>query len=426
MDRTILHCDCNSFFASVETLLRPELKSVPTAVCGDPESRHGVILAKNELAKKFGVCTAETIWQAKRKCPGLVLVGTHFPEYRKYSRQINGIYRRYTDLVEPFSIDESWLDVTGSRVLFGGGKKIADELRSVIRHETGLTISVGVSFNKIFAKLGSDYKKPDATTVISRENYRQIVFPLPADALMFCGKRMSEALASIGIHTIGELAENSRPLLKERFGKAGASLWDYANGLDSEPVRSYLDIPETKSIGNSVTFRRDLSSEEDIRRGIGAICDKVASRLRKEHMKCGVVQIGVKKPNLKTITRQKTLLVPTHLANELSAAAMELMHACWDFSSPVRMLSVSGTSLVPEDVSPEQLSLFYPNQAERCDKEERLESALDAIREKYGSGSVTTGALLNDDIGIGGLHRKDPDGGEEPADPMSPDRQRPG
>ncbi|HBQ46391.1 MAG TPA: DNA polymerase IV, partial [Ruminococcaceae bacterium] len=178
MDRTILHCDCNSFFASVECLLRPELKNVPMAVCGDPQSRHGIILAKNEPAKKYGVVTAETIWQARRKCPRLVLAPTHFEEYRRYSRQINRIYRRFTDLVEPFSIDESWLDVTGSRALFGDGRRIADTLRETVRRETGLTISVGVSFNKIFAKLGSDYKKPDATTVISRENYRRVVFPL--------------------------------------------------------------------------------------------------------------------------------------------------------------------------------------------------------------------------------------------------------
>ena len=411
MERTILHCDCNSFFASVETLLRPELKNVPTAVCGDPESRHGVILAKNELAKQYGVRTAETIWQAKRKCPDLVLVGTHFTEYRKYSQQINGIYRRYTDLVEPFSIDESWLDVTGSRALFGGGKRIADELRAVISRETGLTVSVGVSFNKIFAKLGSDYKKPDATTVISRGNYRKIVFPLPAGALMFCGRKMSEGLASLGIHTIGDLAGSSRTFLEKRFGKAGAVLWDYANGLASDPVRSYCDVPEVKSVGNSVTFRRDLSGEEDIRRGISAICDKVASRLRKEHLKCRVVQIGIKNPSLKTISRQKTLRRPTHLANELAAAAMELMHTCWNFSAPVRMLSVAGTGLVPEDTMPEQLSLFQPLGTEPCEKEERLESALDTIRNKYGSGSVTTGALMKDDLGVGGLHRKDPDGG---------------
>ncbi len=407
MDRTILHCDCNSFFASVECQLRPELSGVPMAVCGDPERRHGVILAKNDLAKQCGVVTAETIWQAKRKCPGLVLTGTHFSEYSRYSRQINEIYRRYTDLVEPFSIDESWLDVTGSRALFGDGKTIADELRTVIRRETGLTVSVGVSFNKIFAKLGSDYKKPDATTVINRENYRKIVFPLPTDAMMFCGKRMAQSLAAVGIHTIGELAAANREFLEKRFGKAGAMLHSYANGLDDDPVRDYRDIREVKSVGNSVTFRRDLSGEEDIRRGMRAISENVAARLRKKHMKCWVVQIGVKDPNLKTITRQKTLDIPTHLASELAAAATELLRSCWNFSAPIRMLSISGTGLVPEDASAEQLCLFSPGDGSARERQEHLESALDGIREKYGSDSVTTGALLNEDLGLSELHSKD-------------------
>lgn len=406
MDRMILHCDCNSFFASVECLLRPELKEIPMAVCGDPESRHGIILAKNEPAKKYGIRTAETIWQAKRKCPQLVLIGTHFQQYKKCSRQINQIYRRYTDLVEPFSIDESWLDVTGSRELFGDGKTIADELRTVIQRETGLTVSVGVSFNKIFAKLGSDYKKPDATTVISRENYRQIVFPLPADALMFCGKRMAQALAAMGIHTIGDLADSNQEFLAKRLGKAGAMLYDYANGLDTSPVHDFRDIREVKSVGNSVTFRRDLSGLDDIRRGISAICDNVASRMRKNGVKCWVVQIGIKDPNLKTITRQKTLQAPTHLAKELSEAAMELVLCCWNLKAPVRMLSVSGTGLVPNDAPEEQLCLFSARDETGRSRQEHLENALDSIREKYGSKSVTTGALLNEDIGLDGLHRK--------------------
>lgn len=377
------------------------------AVCGDPESRHGIILAKNELAKKYGIRTAETIWQAKRKCPGLILTGTHFSEYKKYSAQINEIYRRYTDLVEPFSIDESWLDVSGSRALFGDGKTIADTLRTVIREETGLTISVGVSFNKIFAKLGSDYKKPDATTVISRENYREIVFPLPVDTLMFCGKRMTEALAGMGIHTVGELAGSNREFLAKRLGKAGSQLYDYSNGLDDDPVHDFRDVRDVKSVGNSVTFRRDLTGEADIRRGVSAICENVATRMRKKRVKCWVVQIGVKDPNLKTITRQKTLTAPTHLSTELSTAAMELLRSCWNFNAPIRMLAVSGTSLVPEDASGEQLCLFSPVDVSGHDKREHLEAALDGIREKFGSDSVTTGALLHEDLGLSELHRKD-------------------
>ena len=218
MDRTILHCDCNGFFASVECILHPEYKNVPMAVCGNPDNRHGIILAKNELAKKYRIQTAETIWQAKQKCPDLVLAPPHHEEYQKYSVRINEIYQRYTDLVESFGIDESWLDVTGSQTLFGKGTQIADELRAIIRQEVGLTVSVGVSYNKIFAKLGSDYKKPDAITVISKDNYKQIAWPLPVGDLLYVGPATQRKLSSIGIHTIGELAETSHDILRSIFG----------------------------------------------------------------------------------------------------------------------------------------------------------------------------------------------------------------
>lgn len=405
MERTILHCDCNSFFASVECLFRPELRSVPMAVCGDPESRHGIILAKNEIAKKYGIKTAETIWQAKRKCPQLVLTATRFHEYRRFSNQINEIYRRFTDLVEPFSIDESWLDVTGSRTLFGDGKTIADTLRAQIRQETGLTVSIGVSFNKIFAKLGSDYKKPDATTVISRRNYRDIVFPLPVDALIFCGKKTASALNGMGIHTIGTLAAANRDSLTLRLGKAGAQLYDYANGLDSSPVRDYRDIREVKSVGNSITFRRDLADARDITNGISALADSVASRMRRLGVKCWVVQIGVRDPGLKTITRQKTLAAPTHLAKELAATAQELLSSCWKAGAPIRLLSISGTGLVPNDAPGGQLCLFMEDGALRLARQEKLETAMDSIRERFGGAAVTYGGLLNSDLGLENLHR---------------------
>ena len=218
MNRTILHCDCNGFYASVECILSPELKDVPMADCGNPENRHGLILAKNELAKKYKIQTDETIWQAKKKCPELVLVPPHHDEYKKYSRIVNKIYERYTEKVEPFGIDESWLDVTDSVHLFGDGKQIADTLRKVIFNETGLTISVGVSFNKVLAKLGSDYKKPDATTVINRENFKSIVHPLPVSSLLFVGKKAEQTLHKLYIYTIGDLANSDENLIISRLG----------------------------------------------------------------------------------------------------------------------------------------------------------------------------------------------------------------
>ena len=253
MDRTILHCDCNAFYASVECVLNPELKKVPMAVGGDEESRHGIILAKNELAKKYNIQTAETIWQAKKKCPDLVIVRPHHDLYYKYSKQVMDIYKRYTDYVESFGPDEAWLDVTGSKRLFGDGVKIANELRRIVREETGLTISVGVSFCKVFAKLGSDYKKPDATTVFSKSNWKQFIYPLSVRDLLFVGKKTGDELERLGVKTIGQLAKYDEHILVRHFGKAGNMLYRYANGLDSEPVKSIYEKEKVKSVGNGMT-----------------------------------------------------------------------------------------------------------------------------------------------------------------------------
>ena len=240
MDRIILHCDLNCFYASVELLSHPDLRDVPVAVCGDPSSRHGIILAKNEPAKQFGVKTAETIWQAKKKCPDLVLLPPHHDLYREYSKKVNAIYDEYTDLVEPFGIDESWLDVTHSLHLFGGdAKALADTLRQRMKRELGLTLSVGISFNKVFAKLGSDYKKPDATTLISRENWKEIVWPLPVGDLLYVGGAARKLLKQYGVETIGQLAGCKQDMLEALMGKMGVQLYEFANGLDDVPPESH-------------------------------------------------------------------------------------------------------------------------------------------------------------------------------------------
>ena len=294
MDRVILHCDCNGFFASVETLLNPSLADVPMAVAGDPESRHGIILAKNEKAKKYGVATAEPIWQAKQKCPDLVCVLPHHDMYHRISQRVNAIYLDYTDLVDPFGIDESFLDITGSLKLFGmTPREMADDIRARVRHEIGITISVGVSFCRVFAKLGSDYKKPDATTVIDRENFRTVAYPLPVSALLFAGKRTTDALAQLGVRTIGDLAAAERRLLVERLGEAGDTLWKYANGLDDEPVRAYDDRPAPKSVGNGMTFRRDIAGEREIRAGVMALADSVPVSGMKKRLLLNVSEYGV-------------------------------------------------------------------------------------------------------------------------------------
>lgn len=384
MERTILHCDCNGFYASVECVLHPELRTVPMAVCGDPESRRGIILAKNELAKGYGIKTAETIWQAKRKCPQLVLVPAHHDQYALFSKRINGIYQRYTDLVEPFSIDESWLDVTGSRELFGGGKKIADELRKAVREETGVTISVGVSFNKVFAKLGSDYKKPDATTVISREQVPQILWPLPVTDLLFVGRASARMLAEHHIHTIGDLARARREDLKKWLGKHGEQLHDAANGWDHSPVRPAGETPPPKSVGNGLTFRRNLTGAEEIQAGAQLLAERVALRLRRHQLKCTTVQVSLRSPEFKTIQRQKGTPAPTNVSRVIFQCVVELLEGTWNWSAPLRAMTITAAGLVPEEEAGEQLDLFTPQAAVRRGKQEKLERTMDALRDRYG------------------------------------------
>lgn len=398
-DPVILHCDCNGFYASVEQLKRPELKTVPMAVCGDPESRHGIILAKNELAKGFGIKTAETIREARQKCPDLVLVPPHHKEYAHWSKIVNAIYARYTEQVEPFGIDESWLDVTGSIGLFGDGKTIADRLRREVREETGLTISVGVSFNKIFAKLGSDYKKPDATTVIKREDVVWMVWPKKVSDLLYVGASTERILRSLGILTIGQLALADPELLELRLGKMGRQLWEYANGLEHSPVASVYDKRPVKSVGNGMTFRRDLVGEQDVRLGIGALADEVATRLRQSGLRCRTVQLTIKDPALRVITRQKGLERPSDLADELIRAAMELWRDNWPAEKPIRMLTVTAQNLADPSEG-EQLMLFDEEGAAKRKKKAGLEQAMDAIRQKYGYGAIHSAGLLGNDLGI--------------------------
>ncbi len=419
MDRTILHCDCNSFFASVECVFRPELKTVPMAVCGNPENRHGIILAKNELAKKAGVITAETVWQARQKCPELVLVPPHHQEYVRYSNLVNAIYQRYTDQVEPFSIDESWLDVTGSRTLFGSGETIADAIRKAVREELGITVSAGVSFNKIFAKMGSDYKKPDATTVISRENYRQLLWPLPISEMIFVGKASRTALRELGIYTIGDLARAEPSLLLARLGKIGGILSTYARGEDQSPVTSIYDEPEEpKSVGNGMTFRRDLSGEDDLRIGVLYLADSVAARLRRHGLRCRTVAVTVKDPKFHTVSKQKILPRSTDLAKTIAEVSLELIRSCWNPSSPIRSITITASRF--HESGGDQLSLFQSaEEIKDPGKRERLEQAVDQVRSRYGRSAVSFGRILKNDIGIGEKGSTNPKGAEN--DPQIPE-----
>ena len=391
-DRVIFHCDLNCFFASVELLDKPALREVPVAVCGDPASRHGIILAKNEPAKRRGVQTAETVWQARQKCPSLILLPPHHGLYARYSRRINTIYGQYTDLVEPFGIDESWLDVTGSLHLFGGdARQLADDIRARLRQEVGLTISVGVSFNKVFAKLGSDYKKPDATTVISRENWRDIVWPLPVGDLLFVGRAAQRTLRQYGVETIGQLAACKPEMLEQLMGKMGVQLYRYANGLDDAPVRPQHQREPVKSVGNSTTFPENLTRWEEIRSGLQLLSDSVAGRLRKEGLYCGGVAVAVKDAQFRTVSRQMRLGAPTHLMRDIFEAAQELTRRIWKAPTPVRLLSVTALYITDSADSYQQLDLLAGDAPLRDQRQEQLESAMDTIRGKYGRDAIAFG-----------------------------------
>lgn len=397
-ERIILHCDMNGFFASVELLDYPELRNVPMAVCGDPKNRHGIILAKNDLAKSYGITTAETLWQARKKCPQLQCIPPHMEKYQQYSRRINEIYLQFTDLVEPFSIDESWLDVTASQRLFGTGQKMADDIRRIVKTQLGLTLSVGVSFNKIFAKMGSEYKKPDATTIITPENYQTILWPLPIEEMFFVGKVSAEKLRKSGIESIGALALTPKPMMKRLLGKQGEMLHDYANGLDDAPVLPHKSQDVNKSIGNSMTFRRDLMGLEDMSTAIIALADKVAERLRKSAVQAGGIRLEIKDPEFHSISRQRMFPMPISNANDLTDMALSILRDEWSPDKPIRLLQLTAIHLT-ESSGEVQLSLLEDS-AGNLEKREKVGVAMDEIREKYGAQSIGFGRVMHNDIGV--------------------------
>lgn len=398
-ERVILHCDCNSFFASVETVLNPEYKGVPMAVCGSERDRHGIVLAKNELAKAYGIKTAETVWSARKKCPNLVIAEPHYEAYADFSRRANAIYARYTDMIEPFGIDESWLDVTSSRKLFGTGYEIAKKISSDVKQELGITISVGVSFNKVFAKLGSDYKKPDAITVIDRENMERIVFPLPASSLLYVGAKTASALNSLGIKTIGDLARTSPELLVHKLGKSGEMLHRFALGLDDSPVESHSN-EDAKSISNGFTFRHDLLGYEECRVGISYLSDEIGTKLRARGLKCCTVQLTVKDEYLRSIQRQRQQSPPTDISEEIARTAFAILKDEWSAGKPVRTLTVTAGNLIKDDSYAPQISLFDNVVDESREKSKKKENAIDKIRQKYGNNSIIKGAIIDTDLGI--------------------------
>lgn len=405
-DRTILHSDLNSFYASVEIRNNPTLADKPVAVGGDEQARHGIVLAANPLAKQYGIRTAETLWSARRKCPDLVIVPTHFDEYHRFSQAVRQIYLDYTSQIEPMSLDEAFLDVTGSRELFGDGETIAQTIRTRVKEELGLTVSIGVSFNKIFAKLGSDYKKPDAVTIFSRENYQELVWPQPVGNLLYVGKATAAKLAGIGIHTIGELAAADPAALQMLLGRMGPTLHDYANGRDETPVAEYVNREQAKSIGNMITAPRDIRTPVDADLVLWPLCENVAHRLRRHGMCAGSVSLYIRDIQLVTHTRQCQLTPPTWLARELMEHARGLLARHYKWKLPIRTLGVTAGDLVPADQVSLQLDL--DGTAEKRDKFERIERAMDGLKDRYGSAAVRRGTELLDPK-LSGFHPHDHD-----------------
>ncbi|MBQ6841754.1 MAG: DNA polymerase IV [Firmicutes bacterium] len=390
MGRVILHCDLNNYYASVEALLDPRLREVPLAVCGDPESRHGVVLAKNQIAKGYGVLTGEALWQAKRKCPGLVCVLAHHRIYEEYAARVRAIYCRYTDQVEPFGIDECWLDVTGSRRLFGSGFEIAERLRREVREEIGLTISVGVSFNKAFAKLGSDLKKPDATSCITEANFREVVWPLPAAYLLFVGGATAKKLADCGIRTIGDVARQRSRHLQHLLGKHGVRLWQYANGIDNDPVRLFTDHRPPKSISHGVTCREDLTHADEVWPIFRHLAQDIGRKLRAEQMQAATVQISLKGASLQVKQYQAPLPEPTRSPQLIAEAAQALLIKHYRWAEPLRAVTVAATNLT-QGKAPRQLLLFADERPEKLDK---VEDVMYGLQERFGGQALFSAAEL--------------------------------
>ncbi|MDE7329335.1 MAG: DNA polymerase IV [Clostridia bacterium] len=388
--RRILHCDANNFYASVECMLDPTLKDKAVAVSGNPDKRHGIILAKNQKAKACGIKTGEVIWEAKRKCPDLVLVPPQYDKYVEFSNKIFDIYCEYTDRVEPFGIDECWLDVSGSMRLFPSAEHIADELRSRIKKEIGITISVGVSFNKIFAKLGSDMKKPDATTVIDENNYKDKVWSLDIGDLLMIGRHTAQKLKNVGINTIGDLANTNPKILVDKFGVNGQKMYENANGINDEPVRLYYEKHIPKSIGNSTTLPKDLTSRSEAKAVIMALCEMVGVRLRRHGFIAGGLHLGVRFNDLNFIGKQVKLPMKINSANTLCDYAMKIYDTL-KLHLPIRLLSVSAYDLSSDD---ENVQLSMLEDVERNDKLARLDKSLDEIRDKYGYEALKSASLL--------------------------------
>lgn len=410
MNRTILHSDCNCFYASVELLHHPELRGKPVAVGGDPEARHGIVLTADYTAKRRGVKTGMALWQARQVCPDIIFLPPRMDLYLRFSRMAQEIYAEYTDKREPYGIDESWLDVTDSVSLKGDGYHIAQEISSRMKKELGITVSVGVSFNKIFAKLGSDYKKPDAITTMNKDEYRDKAWPLPVSDLLYVGSATNNKLRGIGIRTIGDLARTEESLLVRKLGKMGSILWAFANGYDESPVKLENTSAPIKSVGNSTTTPKDMETDEDVKIVLYILAESVAARLRENGFRCRTVEISIRDKDLLHFSKQVKLQNASNITREIAEAGYKLYKESYRmpadehelknsrpefYQKPLRSIGIRGTDLVT-DYFWEQLDMFMDPQAR--EKQMKVDAAVDNIRKRFGFYSIQRGLMYQDRI----------------------------
>ena len=393
MGRTILHSDVNCFYASVEHLHHPELEGKPIAVGGDPESRHGIILTADYIAKKHGVKTGMALWQAKQVCPELTFIAPRMDLYLRFSRMAHEIYGDYTDLQEPYGIDESWLDVSASASVKGDGVKIAEEISNRMKKELGITVSIGISYNKIFAKLGSDYKKPDAITTMYENEFQTKAWALPVSDLLYVGRSTHQKLARFGIKSIGDLARTDEKMLNLQLGKMGSILWAFANGYDDSPVKIENTHAPIKSVGNSTTTPRDLLTDEDVKIVLYMLSESVASRLRKNGFRCRVVEISVRDNELYSFTRQHKIMNATNITAEIAEEAYRIFKENYTWKKPIRSVGVRGADLVTDNYW-EQIDLFM--NMEQREKQMKVDSAIDVLRKRFGYFCIQRGLMYQD------------------------------
>ena len=385
-ERIILHCDANSFYASVECALHPEYKGKPLAVSGNPEKRTGIILAKNDIAKPYGIKTGEAIWEAKEKCPDLICIFPHHDIYEEYSKKLHEIYATYTHLIEPFGIDECWLDVTETAHLFGGALNLAEDIRKRVKNELNITVSIGVSFSKLFAKLGSDIKKPDAITCLPRDNFKALTYLLPVSSIVGIGRRMKVHLEKMNVTTIGDLAHIPTEILEHKFGVVGRDLSLKVRGVDYDPVKSMYDEEAPKSVGNGTTTIVDIFTPEEVQDTVFYLAEEVGRRLREKKLLSSTISVTIKTCEF-NYEHHSNKTAPTNSTKEIAENALALIRTFWNYSEKIRAIRICCSSLSSVEIK--QLSMFEPVNY----KKSSLSLALDILRAKYGESIIKTGSL---------------------------------